>query len=143
MSLVVIFTIQPDICLTYSYCLLNHLHIMQTVFKFVHSISQVLNFVQLSKFNVVCMVILQLPSAICACQQVIYSIKVNDTTEETYKAVGSFTHTGPGIVKHNIHDVIFERNHNYAMRVQIESAGETSLSWSYFFSKLILVPQFY
>lgn len=94
-----------------------------------------LNFVQLS--NVMCVVALQLPSAICACQQVVYYIKVNDTTEETYKTVGSFTHTGSGIVKHNIHDVIFERNHSYIMRVQIESAGETSLSGSYFFSKFV------
>lgn len=99
--------------------------------EILHSLTQVYELMQLS--NVTYVVVLQLPSVICACQQVIYSIEVNDTTEEAYRTVESFTHTGPGIVKHNIHDAIFERSHTYVMRVQIKSAGETSMSSSYFF----------
>ena len=78
--------------------------------------------------------ITQLPNDLWPNQVINYTIIVEDMYLEVVNVVGPFPHTGSGTESHRITDGI-ERDANYSLRVEINSAAGSSESDRYYFSK--------
>ena len=82
----------------------------------------------------------QLPSTLCSCQKVAYTIEIEDINTGQVEIQGPFYHN---TMEHKLHitqdivSAIFQRDNNYTMTVIMESLnfGEISTSNRYFFGK--------
>ena len=80
----------------------------------------------------------QLPSTLCSCQKVAYTIEIEKINTGQFEIQGPFYHNTmePKLqVTQGIISAIFLRDNNYTMTVTMESFGEISTSTRYFFGK--------
>lgn len=88
--------------------------------------------------NILILVSFQLPSTLCSCQKVAYTIEIEDINTGQVEIQDPFYHN---TMEHKLHiaqdivSAIFQRDNNYTMTVTMETFGETSTSKRYFFGE--------